>query len=130
MAAAAGGVSYARSTTQRARRRIAMGTLIYATTEIGIPDEHLATFEALTLRAFREGKSFATVVTGDVDGVIASRTLWLAPQIPIQFDYKGYETVQLRMDVLEVMFEAVEQGLCFIGDGPEPYELTDGDADE
>ena len=34
------------------------------------------------------------------------------------------------MDVLEVMFEAVEQGLCFIGDGPEPYELTDGDADE
>lgn len=69
-------------------------------------------------------------VTGDVDGVIASRTLWLAPQIPIQFDYKGYETVQLRMDVLEVMFEAVEQGLCFIGDGPEPYELTDGDADE
>jgi len=58
-----------------------MGTLIYATTEIGIPDEHLATLEALTLRAFREGKSFATVVTGDVDGVIASRTLWLAPQI-------------------------------------------------
>lgn len=90
--------------------------------------------EALTLRAFREGKSFATVVTGDVGGEIASRTLWVSPQIPIQFDYKGYETVQLRVDALDVMYEAVEQSLCFIGDGPAPYELTDdeprGDADK
>lgn len=103
-----------------------MGQLIYAGgSNIGVPDTELAWLEAVTRLAFSAGKSFAGIIRGDIEGDIASRTLWFSPHIPVEFAYRDYETTQIDGDAFDKTFNAViDSGLFVLGGGPPPYEFT------
>lgn len=109
-----------------------MGQLIYAETTIsGVPDDHLAYLDAFTRHAFLESKSFAVMICGQIDGpygvVDAARSLWFAPQIPVQFVYQGYETVEIRRPVFEHLYESTitKGGVYLVGSSESlPYEFT------
>lgn len=106
-----------------------MGQLIYAGgSNIGLSDEALVYLEALTRGVLSSGKSFAVVIAGDIDGVVAARTLWFSPHTPVEFNYQDYETVQIDRESFNKLYESVlTSGVHFVGDGPLPYEFTGGE---
>lgn len=105
-----------------------MGQLIYAASSYNIADPGLVLLDAVTRHAFSEGKSFTVILQGTAvedDGVVAARTLWFSPHIPVQFLYQDYETIQISRDTFDEFYNSViDCGICFLGDGPLPYEFT------
>lgn len=106
-----------------------MGQLIYARESVGLADAVLVYLEALTQHAFREGTSFMVAIQGTTDdGDVVAQSLWFSPQIPVQFRYKDYETVEIDRHFFGEMYQSVvDNGIYFLGDGPSTYEFTGGD---
>lgn len=105
-----------------------MGQLNYAGSSYDISDPGLVMLDAVTRHAFSEGKSFTVVLQGTAvegDGAVAARSLWFSPHVPVQFLYQDYETIQISRDTFDEFYNSViECGICFLGDGPLPYEFT------
>lgn len=108
-----------------------MGQLVYAGSTIGLADAVLVYLEALTQQAFREGKAFMLAIQGTSDeGDVVAQSLWLSPQIPVQFVYEAYETVEIDRQLIDKMYKSViDSGIYYLGDGPLAYKFTGGDSD-
>lgn len=108
-----------------------MGQLVYAGSGIGLADAVLVHLEALTRHAFREGNAFMLAIHATTDdGVVGAQSLWLSPQIPVQFVYEAYETVEIDRQLIDEMYKSViDSGIYYLGDGPLAYEFTGGDSD-
>lgn len=103
-----------------------MGQLIYAGSSHDIADPALVELDALTRRAFSEGKSFTLILRGaSEEGDVVARSLWMSPHVPLQFLYEDYETIQIPRDRFDELYNSViDSGIHFLGDGPLPYEFT------
>ncbi|CPR84195.1 MULTISPECIES: hypothetical protein [Mycobacteroides] len=103
-----------------------MGQLIYAGSSYDISDLGLVALDALTRRAFSEGKSFTLILRGaSEEGDVVARSLWMSPHVPLQFLYEGYETIQIPRAAFAEMYKSViDTGIHLLGDGPLPYEFT------
>ncbi|MGB3708932.1 hypothetical protein [Gordonia sp. (in: high G+C Gram-positive bacteria)] len=110
-----------------------MGQIVYNGTPIKIADFVVAQADSITNHLFREGVSFTMFIEGHDDkGRSLSRSMWMSPQIPIEFVYVDYETTKIPRDLFnEQVRRVTEDGMLFFGDDvPVPWEFSDADTVE
>lgn len=103
-----------------------MGSIIYGGAEIYEgPNSQLAHIDAVTRRVFELGLGYALVFTVDNDR--SARSIWMSPNVPLEFRYDNYETVEISGEGINAVAAAVIRKRKFVLCSPavQPFRIID-----
>ncbi|MEW2483616.1 hypothetical protein AB0876_28920 [Mycobacterium sp. NPDC049093] len=101
-----------------------VGSIIYGGAEIYEgPNSQLVYIDAITRRVFELGLGFALVFT--VDNERSARSIWMSPNVPLEFRYDDYETIEISGEGVKAIAAEVIRKRKFVLCSPavQPFRI-------